>query len=209
MELEGNWRVKVVYGRAERLIFPPLTSPPRSTWIPKNSSKRFQKSSKDSRLVCFLCEIQWQYEVLTFLAHPELEGLVDARQKLESQQQENEGVQTEFAGLDDESKIYKLVGPVLLKQDKTEATMAVNGRLEFIEKEMSVLMAPDANSVDETFADTGKQQANRERDRCDAGEEREEAHRGNYYPTIIIHLGTFWKSQRLFAGADSNGVSLH
>ncbi|KAJ5888480.1 prefoldin subunit 6 [Penicillium taxi] len=66
----------------------------------------------------------------------ELEGLVDARQKLESQQQENLGVQSEFAQLDDESNIYKLVGPVLLKQDKTEAVMAVNGRLEFIEKEI-------------------------------------------------------------------------
>ncbi|KAJ5878636.1 hypothetical protein N7455_002101 [Penicillium solitum] len=66
----------------------------------------------------------------------ELEVLVDARQRLESQQQENEGVQTEFAQLDDESNIYKLVGPVLLKQDKTEATMAVNSRLEFIEKEI-------------------------------------------------------------------------
>ena len=51
-------------------------------------------------------------------------------------------VQTEFAQLDDDSNIYKLVGPVLLKQDKTEATMAVNSRLEFIEKEMSVLLLP-------------------------------------------------------------------
>ncbi|CEJ56020.1 Prefoldin subunit 6 [Penicillium brasilianum] len=66
----------------------------------------------------------------------ELEGLVDARQKLESQQQENQGVQSEFAQLDDESNIYKLIGPVLLKQDKTEAVMAVSGRLEFIEKEI-------------------------------------------------------------------------
>ncbi|KAJ6138566.1 Prefoldin [Penicillium samsonianum] len=71
----------------------------------------------------------------------ELEVLVDARQKLESQQQENEGVQTEFAYLDDESNIYKLVGPVLLKQDKTEAIMAVNGRLEFIEKEIKRIEA--------------------------------------------------------------------
>lgn len=70
--------------------------------------------------------------------HPELEGLIDARQKLESQQQENQGVQTEFNQLDDDANIYKLVGPVLLKQEKTEATMAVNGRLEFIEKEMWV-----------------------------------------------------------------------
>ncbi|OJJ99272.1 tubulin-binding prefolding complex subunit YKE2 [Aspergillus aculeatinus CBS 121060] len=66
----------------------------------------------------------------------ELDGLVDARQKLESQQQENLGVQKEFDSLDDESNIYKLIGPVLLKQDKTEAVMAVNGRLEFIEKEI-------------------------------------------------------------------------
>ncbi len=32
--------------------------------------------------------------------------------------------------------IYKLVGPVLLKQDKVEAESTVNGRLEFIAKEM-------------------------------------------------------------------------
>ncbi|KAL3462995.1 Prefoldin [Aspergillus heterothallicus] len=66
----------------------------------------------------------------------ELDGLVDARQKLESQQQENKSVQTEFNSLDDDSNIYKQIGPVLLKQDKTEALMAVNGRLEFIEKEI-------------------------------------------------------------------------
>ncbi|CAK48609.1 prefoldin subunit 6 [Aspergillus awamori] len=66
----------------------------------------------------------------------ELDGLVEARQKLESQQQENVGVQKEFNSLDDESNIYKLIGPVLLKQDKNEAMMAVNGRLEFIEKEI-------------------------------------------------------------------------
>lgn len=69
----------------------------------------------------------------------ELEGLIEARQKLEAQQQENKGVQGEFAALDEDANIYKLVGPVLLKQDKSEATMAVNGRLEFIEKEMYVL----------------------------------------------------------------------
>lgn len=68
----------------------------------------------------------------------ELDGLVDARQKLESQQQENKSVQTEFNSLDDDANIFKLIGPALMKQDKTEALMAVNGRLEFIEKEMYV-----------------------------------------------------------------------
>ncbi|KAE8153947.1 putative prefoldin subunit 6 [Aspergillus avenaceus] len=66
----------------------------------------------------------------------ELDGLVEARQKLESQQQENQGVQREFNSLDDDANIYKLIGPVLLKQEKNEALMAVNGRLEFIEKEI-------------------------------------------------------------------------
>lgn len=42
----------------------------------------------------------------------------------------------EFDLLDDEANIYKQIGPVLLKQDKTEALMSVNGRLEFIEKEI-------------------------------------------------------------------------
>ncbi|KAJ5723161.1 prefoldin subunit 6 [Penicillium malachiteum] len=84
-------------------------------------------------------DAQKKYQALTDefqQLQTELEGLVDARQKLESQQQENQGVQSEFAGLDDDANIYKMVGPVLLKQEKTEAVMAVNSRLEFIEKEI-------------------------------------------------------------------------
>jgi hypothetical protein len=42
----------------------------------------------------------------------------------------------EFDSLKEEANIYKLVGPVLLKQDKTEAIMAVDGRLEFIDNDM-------------------------------------------------------------------------
>ncbi|MCJ1256762.1 hypothetical protein MMC24_004586 [Lignoscripta atroalba] len=66
----------------------------------------------------------------------ELQSIVDARQKLESQQQENKGVQKEFSKLAEDANIYKLVGPVLLKQDRSEAVLAVDGRLEFIEKEV-------------------------------------------------------------------------
>ncbi|KAJ4412819.1 Prefoldin subunit 6 [Didymella pomorum] len=66
----------------------------------------------------------------------ELGTAVEARQKLESQQQENTTVKKEFDLLDDEATIYKQIGPVLLKQDKTEAFMSVNGRLEFIDKEI-------------------------------------------------------------------------
>jgi prefoldin beta subunit len=40
---------------------------------------------------------------------------------------------------------------VLLKQDKTEAVMAVNGRLEFIEKEMCEHPSPHAKRYVLTF----------------------------------------------------------
>jgi len=66
----------------------------------------------------------------------QLTSNVEARQKLESQQNENKSVAKEFAKLKDDANIYKLVGPVLLKQDKTEAVMAVDGRLTFIDKEI-------------------------------------------------------------------------
>ncbi|KAL9079101.1 MAG: hypothetical protein Q9157_001985 [Trypethelium eluteriae] len=66
----------------------------------------------------------------------ELQSTVQARQKLEAQEQENKGVQKEFTKLADDAGIYKLVGPVLLKQDKVEATMAVDGRLDYITKEI-------------------------------------------------------------------------
>lgn len=66
----------------------------------------------------------------------DLQSNIEARQKLESQQQENLGVQKEFASLDSSANIYKLVGPVLLKQDRSEAVLAVDGRLEFIDKEI-------------------------------------------------------------------------
>ncbi|KAK5133031.1 hypothetical protein LTR08_008236 [Meristemomyces frigidus] len=66
----------------------------------------------------------------------ELTTLISARQKLESQQQENKSVQTEFDTLSDDANIYKLVGPVLLKQDTVEAKGTVKGRLEYIEKEV-------------------------------------------------------------------------
>ncbi|POS86283.1 hypothetical protein EPUL_001205, partial [Erysiphe pulchra] len=67
----------------------------------------------------------------------DLQNNIQSRQQLESQLQENKGVQMEFSNLTDENaKIYKLVGPVLLKQDKAEAVLAVDARLEFINNEI-------------------------------------------------------------------------
>ncbi|KAJ9497311.1 Prefoldin subunit 6 [Exophiala xenobiotica] len=66
----------------------------------------------------------------------DLQTTIDARQRLEAQQQENKAVQQEFASLTEKAGIYKLVGPVLLKQAKTEAVSAVDGRLDYIGKEI-------------------------------------------------------------------------
>jgi prefoldin beta subunit len=67
---------------------------------------------------------------------PDLQTTLTARQKLESQQEENRAVQKEFQTLADDSTIYKLIGPVLLKQDRDDAKRTVDGRLEFIDKEI-------------------------------------------------------------------------
>ncbi|KAK7206254.1 Prefoldin [Myxozyma melibiosi] len=61
---------------------------------------------------------------------------IEARQKLESQLQENKIVQKEFSILNEDSKIYKLIGPVLVPQDRSEAVMNVDKRLEFITSEI-------------------------------------------------------------------------
>jgi len=38
--------------------------------------------------------------------------------------------------LADDANVYKLVGPVLLKQETSEAKSTVDGRLNYIEQEM-------------------------------------------------------------------------
>ncbi|PIA15224.1 Prefoldin [Coemansia reversa NRRL 1564] len=62
--------------------------------------------------------------------------LVDNHQKLDSQLQENEIVEKEFKLLKDNARIYKLIGPVLVPQEKGEATTNVQKRLEYIREEL-------------------------------------------------------------------------
>ncbi|CAK7203689.1 Prefoldin subunit 6 [Sporothrix eucalyptigena] len=69
----------------------------------------------------------------------EQQKLIVAQQRLNAQKTENEGVKKEFEKLKDSETIYKLVGPVLLKQEKFEADSTVKGRLDFIDKEIGRL----------------------------------------------------------------------
>ncbi|RHZ81469.1 hypothetical protein Glove_120g66 [Diversispora epigaea] len=82
-------------------------------------------------------------------------NVIEARQKLDSQLQENELVEKEFKLLNDDSNIYKLIGPVLVKQDKSEATLNVSKRLEYIKSEIKRVEAQleDLNQKSESKKD--------------------------------------------------------
>lgn len=66
----------------------------------------------------------------------ELEELIIARQKLETQLQENKIVTEEFDQLKDDTQVYKLTGNVLLPVEQSEARTNVSKRLEFIQTEI-------------------------------------------------------------------------
>ncbi|XP_077466466.1 prefoldin subunit 6-like [Stigmatopora argus] len=59
-----------------------------------------------------------------------------ARQKLETQLAENNIVKEELDILDSANTVYKLIGPVLVKQDLDEAKATVTKRLEYINGEI-------------------------------------------------------------------------
>jgi len=66
----------------------------------------------------------------------DLTTTVEARQRLDVQLTENEQVQKELALLTPENEVFKLIGPVLVKQDQAEAKSNVDKRLEFIRNEI-------------------------------------------------------------------------
>ncbi|XP_037637023.1 prefoldin subunit 6 [Sebastes umbrosus] len=59
-----------------------------------------------------------------------------SRQKLETQLTENNIVKEELDLLDSTNTVYKLIGPVLVKQDLDEAKATVTKRLEYINGEI-------------------------------------------------------------------------
>lgn len=69
-------------------------------------------------------------------AQESLQVNLAGRQQLETQLQENKIVLEEFEKLNDDSKIFKQTGPVLLPQDLDESKANVEKRIEYITKEM-------------------------------------------------------------------------
>lgn len=66
----------------------------------------------------------------------DLSNTVEARQRLDAQLSENELVKKEFAQLTPENTVFKLMGPVLVKQEQAEANSNVETRLGFIRGEI-------------------------------------------------------------------------
>ena len=65
-----------------------------------------------------------------------LQKLMDGRAALQTQMHENDMVKAEFKLLEDDANVYKLVGPVLVKQDLQEARANVDKRIDYIKEEL-------------------------------------------------------------------------
>ncbi|KIS70945.1 tubulin-binding prefolding complex subunit YKE2 [Mycosarcoma maydis] len=75
---------------------------------------------------------------------------VEARQQLDSQLRENEQVAREFSKLKQDNQVYKLIGPVLVKQDQVEAKSNVEKRIEFIKAEIDRVEAQIKDFTEKT-----------------------------------------------------------
>ena len=84
-----------------------------------------------------------------------------AKQQLVEKKSENEMVLQEFNLMSGDASVYKLVGPVLAKQDSNEAKTNVEKRIEYITKEierMDKLEQDFQNKVEEKKANIMKLQ---------------------------------------------------
>ncbi|KAA0198063.1 Prefoldin beta subunit [Fasciolopsis buskii] len=66
----------------------------------------------------------------------EIQKCFQAHRQLSAQLSENENVKEDLSQLEDSNTVFKLVGPVLLKQDLSEAKETVNKRISFINAEL-------------------------------------------------------------------------
>lgn len=71
-----------------------------------------------------------------FCAFAELQKAISTRQQLDGQLTENEIVKHELSLQPAEGKVFKSVGPVLIKTDLVEAKQNVSKRIDYINKEL-------------------------------------------------------------------------
>ena len=83
----------------------------------------------------FVKKLQSEREKLQVLTK-EFQKCVSTRQQFDAQLNENELVLSEFNRLKPNAEVFKLVGPVLVKQEVTEAISTVKKRITFIKGEL-------------------------------------------------------------------------
>ncbi|KAF6202065.1 hypothetical protein GE061_004462 [Apolygus lucorum] len=66
----------------------------------------------------------------------EYHNAISQRQVLDGQLHENMGVKTELDLLKADGEVFKMIGPVLVKQELTEAKQNVNKRIDYITNEL-------------------------------------------------------------------------
>ena len=80
---------------------------------------------------------QLQKEIEAFQKlQKDLQKLLQGRQQLEAQHTENKIVKDELDLVEEGGNIYKLTGPVLIKQNLSEARMNVQKRIDYIQGEV-------------------------------------------------------------------------
>ncbi len=67
-----------------------------------------------------------------WLLFEEYQSVISSRQQLDSQLTENNGVKEELNLLESDANVFKLIGPVLVKQDLEEARQNVSKRIDYI-----------------------------------------------------------------------------
>lgn len=72
-------------------------------------------------------------------AQRELQLAVEAESSVRAQKNESDLVRSELAALKPGETVYKLMGPMLVRQEQADARSVVDGRLEFLEKELQRL----------------------------------------------------------------------
>ncbi|XP_031574472.1 prefoldin subunit 6-like [Actinia tenebrosa] len=81
----------------------------------------------------------------------DLQKSVSTRQQLDAQLTENNVVKEELEKIESSGEVYKLIGPVLVKQDLEEAKQTVAKRIEYISGEIK--------RQDTTIKETEKRQS--------------------------------------------------
>lgn len=67
---------------------------------------------------------------------PEFTKAMSSRQQLDAQLNENKVVQSELALLPADRRVYKAIGPVLIRTEIVEAKQNVDKRIDYISKEL-------------------------------------------------------------------------